>query len=92
MLGPCIHPARYEFGADLLERLVARFGDTVAARTASGSPALDVPAAVRVALHRAGVDELDDLDVCTAESSSGYFSYRRDGETGRQAMLVVRDS
>ena len=24
VLGPCIHPARYEFGADLLDRLVAR--------------------------------------------------------------------
>jgi YfiH family protein len=91
VLGPCIHPARYEFGSDLLDRLAARFGHTVAARTATGSPALDVPAAVRVALRRAGVDELDDLDVCTAESAE-YFSYRRDGETGRQAMLVVREA
>ena len=91
VLGPCIHPARYEFGADLLDRLVTRFGDTVAARTASGSPALDVPAAVRVALRHAGVDELDDVDVCTA-GSSDYFSFRRDGETGRQAMLVVREA
>jgi YfiH family protein len=88
VLGPCIHPARYEFGADLLHRLVARFGDTVAARTATGSPALDVPAAVRAALQTAGVDELDDVGVCTA-ASSDYFSYRRDGDTGRQAMLVV---
>ncbi len=90
VLGPCIHPARYEFGADLLDRLVARFGETVAARTATGSPALDVPAAVRVALRTAGVDELDDVGVCTA-TSPDYFSYRRDGDTGRQAMLVVRE-
>jgi YfiH family protein len=88
VLGPCIHPARYEFGADLLDRLVARFGETVAARTATDAPALDVPAAVRAALHMAGIDELDDVNVCTA-ASSDYFSYRRDGETGRQAMLVV---
>ena len=86
MLGPPF--CRDEFGADLLDRLVARFGETVAARTATGSPALDVPAAVRAALRGAGVDELDDVGVCTA-ASPDYFSYRRDGETGRQAMLVV---
>ena len=90
VLGPCIHPARYEFGADLLDRLVARFGDAVAARTATGTPALDLPAAVRAALRQAGVDDLDDVDVCTADSPD-FFSYRRDGDTGRQAMLVVRE-
>ena len=67
-----------------------RFGETVAGRAANGKPALDVPAAVRAALHAAGVDELDDVGVCTA-ASPDYFSYRRDGETGRQAMLVVRE-
>jgi YfiH family protein len=90
VLGPCIRPARYEFGADLLDRLIVRFGETVAARTATGSPALDVPASVRAALRNAGVDELDDVGVCTA-ASPDYFSYRRDGDTGRQGMLVVRE-
>jgi polyphenol oxidase len=89
VLGPCIHPRRYEFGPELLDRLVARFGAGVASRTESGGPAFDIPAAVRAALHEAGVDELDDVGVCTAESVD-YFSYRRDGVTGRQAMLVVR--
>jgi len=89
VLGPCIHAAHYEFGLDLLERLATRFGAGVVARTAAGAPALDIPAAVRAALRAAGVDDLDDVDVCTA-SSADYFSYRRDGTTGRQAMLVVR--
>ncbi len=90
VLGPCIHPGRYEFGPGLLERLVTRFGVEVAAVTEAGTPALDIPAAVRVALRSAGVDTLDDVGICTA-SSPDYFSYRRDGATGRQAMLVVRD-
>jgi len=89
VLGPCIHAAHYEFGLDLLERLATRFGAGVVARTATGAPALDIPATVRAALRAAGVDDLDDVDVCTA-SSADYFSYRRDGTTGRQAMLVVR--
>jgi polyphenol oxidase len=89
VLGPCVHPAHYEFGTDLLERLVARLGPGVAGRTATGTPALDIPAAVRLSLARAGVDDLDDVDVCTA-SSPDHYSHRRDGVTGRQAVVVVR--
>jgi YfiH family protein len=89
VLGPCVHPARYEFGADLLARLVERLGPEVAGRTADGHPALDIPAAVRVSLARAGVEEVDDLDVCTS-ASPDHFSHRRDGVTGRQAVVVMR--
>ncbi len=89
MLGPCVHPGRYEFGADLLERLVTKLGPEVAARTDVGTPALDIPAAVRLSLARAGVDQLDDVGVCTA-ASPDHFSHRRDGVTGRQAVVVVR--
>jgi hypothetical protein len=91
VLGPCIHADRYEFGSDLLERMVDRFGPAVASRTATGAPAFDIPAAVRVALAAAGVDDVDDVGVCTA-ASPDHFSYRRDGVTGRQAMFVVRDA
>lgn len=88
-LGPCIHPADYEFGAEHLERLVAELGPEVASRTTGGAPAFDVPGAVRGALARAGVRELDVLDVSTA-ASPDHFSYRRDGVTGRQAVVVMR--
>ena len=90
VLGPCIHADRYEFGRDLLDRLVDRFGPQVATRTATGAPAFDIPAAVRAALAASGVDDVDDVDVCTA-ASPDHFSFRRDGVTGRQAMFVVRD-
>jgi YfiH family protein len=89
VLGPCVHPARYEFGADLLDRLVARLGPEVASRTSDGAPSLDIPTAVRVSLAHAGVDEVDDVGVCTS-ASPDHFSHRRDGTTGRQAVVVVR--
>jgi YfiH family protein len=87
-LGPCIRPARYEFGAADLARIVARLGAEVEGRTADGRPALDIPAAVRAALRACGVDEFVDGGVCTA-ASAAHFSYRRDGVTGRQATIVV---
>lgn len=91
VLGPCIHPERYEFGRADLDLLVARLGPGIEGRTAEGMPALDLPAAVRGALHAAGVSMFDDVGVCTA-ASPDHFSYRRDGETGRQALVVVREA
>jgi YfiH family protein len=88
-LGPCIHPHHYEFGADLLARLVDRLGPEVAATTDVRTPALDIPRAVKVSLTRAGVADVTDVDVCTWMSDR-HFSHRRDGVTGRQAVVVVR--
>jgi YfiH family protein len=89
-LGPCIRPAHYEFGARDLAILTDHFGTEVEGRTHDGRPAFDIPAAVRVALRRAGVDEgaIDDSGVCTA-ASPDHFSYRRDGKTGRQVTVAV---
>jgi YfiH family protein len=89
VLGPCVHPGRYEFGPDLLDRLVARLGPEVAARTDAGTPALDIPTAVHISLARAGVEDVADVGICTA-SSPDHFSHRREGITGRQAVVVVR--
>jgi copper oxidase (laccase) domain-containing protein len=91
LIGPCIRPQRYEFGAAELDDLAARLGPEVRARTAAGTPALDLAAGVRAALRRVDVTDVVDLDLCTA-SSPDYFSHRRDGTTGRQAMVVVRVS
>lgn len=89
VLGPCIHAGRYEFGEDSLAPMVERFGPTVASRTDWGTPSLDVPEAVGIALREAGVADRVDVDVCTAGSPE-HFSHRRDGVSGRQALVVVR--
>ena len=91
LIGPCIHPARYEFGSSELERVAALLGPRVIAHTDRGAPALDLPVAARMVLERSGVAERDIASVgeCTAASAC-YFSHRRDGVTGRQAMIAVR--
>jgi YfiH family protein len=87
-LGPCIHPDRYEFGAADLAPLVEIYGPDVAGCTADRRPALDIPAAVRIALARLGIVDLADVGVCTSARAS-YFSHRRDGATGRQLTVAV---
>jgi YfiH family protein len=91
VIGPCIRAERYAFGADDLDALATQLGPELRATTADGSPALDLRAGVRAALERAGVSDITDVDVCTA-ASPDHFSYRRDGVTGRQGMLVARTS
>jgi polyphenol oxidase len=88
-IGPCICVRHYEFGADALAPLVDRFGAAVAGTTDDGRPAFDLPAALRRALDDAGVDEITEIGRCTVESPDLY-SYRRDGRTGRQGVVVVK--
>jgi hypothetical protein len=90
-IGPCIRPAHYEFGRADLDRLVTRFGAAVEGRTHDGRLALDLPAAVRAAFAEAGVDAVDDTAHDTAADPERWFSYRRDGVTGRQALMVVKE-
>jgi copper oxidase (laccase) domain-containing protein len=66
-----------------------RLGAGVRARTAAGAPALDLRAGTGAALAAAGVVDRTDVDVCTYESVD-HFSHRRDGVTGRQALIVTR--
>jgi YfiH family protein len=88
-IGPCIHAECYEFGAADLDAVAERLGDGVRATTATGAAALDLPAAVRVALHRAGVEAISEVDVCTA-CSPDHFSWRAGKEMQRQATVVWR--
>jgi len=78
VLGPCIRPGCYAFGADDLDSVAARLGDVVRATTGTaggGGPALDVPAGVRAALVGAGVDPaaIGDVGTCTACSAQQFW-------------------
>lgn len=89
VLGPCIHPCCYEFGADDLAAMVARFGAQVASTTAWGTPALDMRAVVRAALGEADV-ALDDRSLCTGCHAELFFSHRRRSDLGRQVMTISK--
>ena len=86
-VGPSIGPECYEFGAENLDRLEARFGPAVRSKTNDGQPALDVRAGVISELLRNDVviDVNDDL--CTA-CAGGFFSYRARADTARHATVI----
>lgn len=86
-LGPCIHAECYEFAGDELEQVESLFGSNVRAVTSRGTPALNMPAAVRVALDQAGVQLVHDEDQCTACGGS-HWSHRARGDKQRQATVA----
>lgn len=89
-LGPCIHAECYEFSPADLDSVAAVLGDGVRSFTAEGRPALDVPAAVRLALEGAGAELVYDIDSCTACEGERWYSHRARGDVERQAMVVCR--
>jgi len=85
-IGPAICGGCYEVSREIHDEVVAHF-PLATSKTESGTPALDLPKALTNVLNAAGVKAISDQKICTAEDQS-YFSYRRDGVTGRQVGLV----
>jgi len=86
--GPAMCGLCYEV-PETMRADVAAKEPTAWSTTRQGTPGLDVPAAVAAQLRRAGVPEanLRLSRECTAENPD-YYSYRRDGVTGRFAGFV----
>ena len=64
-LGPCIWPHAYRFSDGDLAAVVSVFGPGVRSVDAGGHAALDLPAAVAVALDRAGATMVANAGICT---------------------------
>jgi YfiH family protein len=100
-LGPCIGPATFEVGADVLAAFGADPG--AAARPDApdaafvyrprpdGSPRwrADLPALARRRLLALGVPRISGGAWCTVSEPSRFFSFRRDGRTGRLAAAIA---
>jgi YfiH family protein len=85
IVGPSICGTCYEVSEGIYNEVIASH-PTAQSRTKSGTLALDLPAALRQVLLEEGVEIIDQFE-CTFESDK-YFSYRRDGVTGRQVGVI----
>jgi YfiH family protein len=88
MVGPAIGPCCYEVGPEVAEAVGERY-DRAPATTRDGALAIDTAAAAVQALEAAGVGSIRAAAECTAHQPERFFSYRRDGVTGRQAGVIA---
>ena len=89
-LGPAIGPAAFEVGGEVREAFVRRAPQAAAAfRPAPGGKWLaDIYLLARQRLAGQGVARVYGGGLCTVSDGERFFSYRRDGQTGRMASLV----
>jgi len=86
-LGACIGPRRFEVGAEVVAALGggARFAPRPGVE---GKWLADLAGLARDRLHAAGVAQVAGGRWCTFEDARRYYSYRRDGATGRMAAAI----
>ena len=91
-IGPHIEACCFEVGDDVAAELAAcsSAGQSAVDRSRS-KPHVDLRRILHAQLVAAGIgaDRIDHVLGCTVCDAERFFSYRRDGETGRQALVMV---
>jgi YfiH family protein len=91
-IGPGIGPAAFEVGRDVVDAFAVDGPDAAALfrprPERPGKWLADLPGLAALRLRRAGVDAVHQSGLCTVSDAEHFFSYRRDGETGRMALLA----
>lgn len=94
-LGPAIGPDAFEVGPEVRARFLALGGEGARAAfrpSSSGKWLADLYVLAKGRLRLLGVDQVWGGGFCTHSDSERFFSYRRDGATGRMASLIWIDS
>ncbi len=89
-LGPAIGPAHFEVGEEVRQAFIEHDEKSAPAFTArdNGKWSADIFLLAQQRLTEAGVTEVYGGGVCTFSGPARFFSYRRDGSTGRMAGLI----
>ncbi len=89
-LGPAIGPQAFEVGAEVREVFVNDLAASEAAfsRGDEDRYMADIYQLARLRLARLGVNAVYGGEYCTCSDANRFYSFRRDGKTGRQASLI----
>ncbi|MCX7168127.1 MAG: peptidoglycan editing factor PgeF [Rhodocyclales bacterium] len=92
-LGPAIGPQAFEVGGEVREIFLAQDPQAASAFAATGNGKwlCDISGLARRRLNALGIHRVTGADSCTVGDPERFFSYRRDGTTGRMASLIWLD-
>lgn len=92
-LGPAIGPQHFEVGGEVREIFVAHDPHAAHAFVARphGKWLCDIYLLARQRLSALGIRRITSADFCTVRDARQFFSYRRDGVTGRMTSLIWLD-
>lgn len=92
-MGPAIGPESFEVGQDVLEAFLSLGDDVVQKafipiKNTPGKYLANLYLLAKYRLHAMGIESIDGGGFCTFTDSKRFFSYRRDGVTGRFASFI----
>jgi len=89
-LGPAIGPQAFEVGEEVRAAFVAQQPQAAAAFAPRGSGKwfADIYQLARLRLHALNITRIYGGGLCTYTDPKRFFSYRRDGETGRMGTFI----
>ena len=88
-LGPAIGPQAFEVGAEVCAQFIAKDAQAESAFTPHGDKYLgDLYKIATQRMNKLGVTQIYGGGLCTYTDSSGFFSFRRDGDTGRMGTFI----
>lgn len=92
-LGPAIGPTAFEVGAEVRAQFVAQNRENALyfRPVAAGKFLADLYGLARARLLRLGLTAIYGGQHCTHQQEAQFYSYRRDGQTGRMASLIWLD-
>lgn len=89
-IGPCISSEHYEVGKDVYDGCLnhSNLLKNAFKQTSTNHWHADLAKIVRILLENAGVGAIYECKLCTYKMDDLFFSYRRDGNTGRTASMI----
>ena len=91
-IGPGIGPCCYEVGNDVVDLFkTSHDGTHLFIQERRKRSYLDLSLVSRLQLQQMGIppENIEDIPLCTACREDLFFSYRRDGKTGRQLNIII---
>lgn len=89
-IGPCISAKHYEIGRDVYESCTnhSTLLEKAFQQRDENHWHCDLVKIIKILLENCGVEAIYECNLCTYENADLFFSYRRDGKTGRTASMV----